>query len=85
MNKSSLVRIVAILVVGAICLTFVLIGPSALKAGSKAEYKFVRLVDDGAMPTVTDALNSEAERGWELEEMAVAPGNPGTIYLVFKK
>ena len=85
MNRSPFVRIAVILVVGAICLTFVLIGPSALEAGSKDEYKFVRLVDDGAMPTITDALNREAERGWELEEMAVVPGNPGTIYLVFKK
>ena len=85
MDRNHFVRIAVILFVGAICLTFVLIGPGALEAGSKNEYKFVRRVDDGAMPTITDALNREAERGWELEEMAVAPGDPGTIYSVFKK
>ena len=85
MSRSRFVRIAVILVVAAICLTFVLIGPTVLEAGSKDEYKFVRLVDDGAMPTVTNALNREAERGWELEEMAVVSGDPGTIYLVFRK
>jgi hypothetical protein len=85
MIKTSFVRIAAILFVGAIALTLVLMGPGVLEAGPKIEYKFVRLVDDGAMPGITDALNMEADRGWELEEMAVVPGEPGTIYLVFKK
>jgi hypothetical protein len=78
-------RIAAILVVGAIALVFVLTAPGALEAGPKTEYKFVRLVDDGAMPVITDALNREANRGWELDDMAVVPGEPGKIYLVFSR
>ena len=85
MNRSRFVRIASIVVVGAIALTFALRGPGVLEAGPKAEYKFVRLVDDGAMPVITNALNREAERGWELDEMAVVPGEPGKIYLVFRK
>ncbi len=79
MNRSRFVRIAVILIVGAIGLTFVLMGPGVLEAGSKAEYKFVRLVDEGAMPAITEALNREAELGWELEEMAVVPGEPGAV------
>ena len=85
MNRNRCVRIAAILLVGVIGSIFVLMGPGALEAGAKVEYKFVRLVDDSAMPAITYALNREAERGWDLEEMAVVPGQPGTIYLVFKK
>jgi len=85
MNGSRFVRIVVILIVGAIGLTCALMAPGVLEADSKDTYKFVRLVDDGAMPAITEALNREADRGWELEEMAVAPGKPGTIYLIFKK
>lgn len=85
MNRNRCVRIAAILLVGVIGSMFVVMGPGVLEAGAKVEYKFVRLVDDGAMPAITDALNREAERGWDLEEMAVVPGEPGTIYLVFKK
>ncbi len=73
------------LVLGLVALALVIFGPGVLEAGAKSEYKFVRLVDDGAMPVITQALNVEAERGWELEEMAVVPGEPGAIYLVFKK
>jgi hypothetical protein len=85
MNGSRIVRFAAILVVGAIALGIVVTAPGVLEAGPKTEYKFVRLVDGGAMPVITDALNREAERGWELEEMAVVVGEPGTIYLVFSK
>jgi hypothetical protein len=85
MNRKNLVRIAVALVVGAIALTFVLIGPDTSEASSKAEYKFVRLADDGSMPTITQALNREADRGWDLDQMEVVPGEPGAIYLVFKK
>lgn len=85
MSNAKVARFAVIMFLGLVALAFVVIGPGALEAGSKTEYKFVRLVDDGAMPVLTQALNVEAERGWELEEMAVIPGEPGTIYLVFKK
>ena len=85
MKKENVVRFSVLLILGLVALAIVVIGPGALEAGSQTEYKFVRLVDDGAMPVITNALNVEAERGWELEEMAVVPGEPGAIYLVFKK
>jgi hypothetical protein len=85
MRKENVARFAVVLVLGLVAVAFVVMGPGALEAGSTTEYKFVRLVDDGAMPVITEALNVEAERGWELEEMAVVPGEPGAIYLVFKK
>lgn len=85
MSNEKIVNFVVMLVLGLVALAVVMMGPGALEAGPSTEYKFVRLVDDGAMPVITQALNVEAERGWELEEMAVVPGEPGAIYLVFKK
>lgn len=85
MKKQEVARFAVILALGLVALAVVVMGPRALEAGSTSEYKFVRLSDDGAMPVITQALNVEAERGWELEEMAVAPGEPGAVYLVFKK
>ena len=85
MSNVKIARFSALLILGSVALAFVVFGPGLLEAGAKIEYKFVRLVDDGAMPAITQALNVEAERGWELEEMAVVPGEPGAIYLVFKK
>lgn len=85
MKNQEVARFAVILVLGLIALAVVVMGPRALEAGSTPEYKFVRLSDDGAMPVITQALNLEAERGWELEEMAVVPGEPGAVYLVFKK
>ncbi len=85
MSNEKIARFSVFLILGLVVLAYVVIGPGVLEAVSKTEYKFVRLVDDGAMPVITQALNVEAERGWELEEMAVIPGEPGTIYLVFKK
>lgn len=85
MSNVKIARISVVFILGLVALALVMIGPGALEAGSKIEYKFVRLVDDGAMPAITQALNLEAERGWKLDEMAVVQGEPGTIYLVFKK
>ncbi|MBW3564886.1 MAG: hypothetical protein KY459_09195 [Acidobacteria bacterium] len=51
-------------------------------AGGKTEYKFVRLLDVGSMPAITEALNLEAERGYELKEMEALDGQ---IYLIFAK
>jgi len=85
MGNQKVARFAVLSVLGLVVLALVVFGPGVLEAGAKTEYKFVRLVDEGAMPEITQALNSEAERGWELEEMAVVPGEPGAIYLVFKK
>ncbi len=85
MSNQTIARYSGFLILGLVAVALVVIGPGFLEAGAKNEYKFVRLVDDGAMPVITQALNVEAERGWELEEMAVVPGEPGAIYLVFKK
>ena len=85
MNRRNLIWLT---VIGTLALAAVILvdpGTPLLEAGSPDEYKFVRLVDDGAMPVITEALNREAERGWALEEMAVTAGEPGTIYLVFRK
>ncbi len=85
MSRNRSLRLASILLIGAIGVVFALSADGILEADSQPEYKFVRLTDDGAMPVISDALNREAERGWELEEMAVVAGETGTIYLVFKK
>lgn len=85
MSDQRVWRFAVMLVLGLVVLALVVFGPRALEAGSKSEYKFVRLVDDGAMPAITQALNVEAERGWELAQMSVVPGDPGAIYLVFTR
>jgi hypothetical protein len=78
-------RLVVVGVLGVIALGIAVAAPAFIEASPQHEYKFVRLVDEGAMPVITEALNREAERGWELKEMAVAPGEPHAIYLVFWK
>lgn len=85
MRNEMIAKVSVYLILGLVVLALVVFGPGALEAGAKTEYKFVRLVDEGAMPEITQALNLEAERGWELEEMVVVQGEPGAIYLVFKK
>ncbi len=83
--KNSPGRITALLLVLVAVLALSIAAPRVIEAGSKHEYKFVRLADEGAMPSITDALNREAERGWRLEQMSVASGEPGTVYLVFAR
>lgn len=85
MGSGKIARYAVSVILGSVLLALVVFGPGVLEADAKTEYKFVRLVDDGAMPVITQALNVEAERGWKLEEMAVVPGEPGAINLVFKK
>jgi len=85
MSNENITKFSVCVILGLVVLALVVVGPVVLEAGATTEYKFVRLVDEGAMPEITQALNTEAERGWELEEMAVVPGQPGAIYLVFKK
>ncbi|MCP4902015.1 MAG: hypothetical protein GY906_34045 [bacterium] len=85
MKSSQFMRVATIIVIGTVAVTLSLMIPSVIAAGPKHEYKFVRVVDEGAMPTITEALNREADSGWELEEMTVVPGEPGSIYLVFSK
>ena len=76
----------AILVVALVAtLAVSVLAPRVIEAGPKLEYKFVRLVDEGAMPTISAALNREADRGWRLEEMSVVAGNPSVIYLVLSR
>jgi hypothetical protein len=85
MDNGKLIRIVFIALLCAAALGIATAAPELIEASPQHEYKFVRLVDEGAMPEITEALNREAERGWELKEMAVASGEPGVIYLVFWK
>ncbi len=85
MARTRFLRFGVILFVGAIALLAAFMVPRAIEAGPKHEYKFVRLVDDGAMPVITDALNREVDRGWKLAEMSVVAGEPGTICFVFEK
>jgi len=59
--------------------------PGIIEAGAEHEYKFVRLLDEGGMPSISEALNREADAGWKLTQMAVDGGDPGAIYLVFEK
>jgi hypothetical protein len=84
MEKSSS-RIAALLLVLVAVLALSIAAPRVIEAGPQHEYKFVRLVDEGAMPSITDALNREAERGWRLEQMSVIQGEPGAVYLVFAR
>ena len=83
--KKSYGRIVALSLLLAAALVVSFAAPRIIEADSRHEYKFVRLVDEGSMPSITRALNREAEAGWRLEKMSVAQGEPRAIYLVFAK
>lgn len=85
MARDGLFRIAVLVLIGVIALSLALIASESAGAAPGSEYKFVQLVDSGAMPKITEALNREAEQGWKLEEMSVTSGDPGTIYLVFTK
>lgn len=64
--------------------TVLLVTSDSSFAARKAEYKVVVLdVQGSSMPSLSAALEAEAERGYELAEMSVIP--PGTMYLVFEK
>ena len=85
METKRIARITALVLVLVATVVVSIAGPQLIANDSHREYKFVRLVDDGAMPSVTEALNREAERGWQLDTMEVVAGNPGAIYLVFSQ
>jgi len=56
---------------------------SAARASRATEYKVVVLATRGvSMPSLTESLNLEAERGYELVS---ASADDGALYLVFKK
>ena len=82
MKKKRLTALIAML---AAVTAASFLAPGMIEAGADHEYKFVRLVDDGAMPVISEALNREAERGWTLTHMAAVAGDPGTILLVFER
>jgi len=82
-DKKIQLVVLALVLAALVAVKFV--APAIIERGPAHEYKFVRLIDSGAMPVITDALNHEAEEGWSLTTMSAVAGQPGTIYLVFER